>query len=170
MKTESGFTLIEMIITLTVAAIVLAMAVPGFSNLIRTNRVAAQTNELVSALNLARSEAVTRSMNVSVCTSDTGNDCTNTNWEEGWIVFTDAGTAGTVDGADQVLKVFQAVNSIAITGSGFANANYLQYRATGRADSSGTFTICPDRSGVRGRKVNVSTTGRIKVQLGGSCP
>lgn len=169
-KTGSGFTLIELIVTVTVAAIVLALAGSGFSHLIRNNRVAAQTNGLVSALNLARSEAVTRSAAVSVCASNTGTGCTATNWEGGWIVFVDGGTAGALDGSDRVLKVFNAAGAITIAGSGFTNAYYVQYRGTGRADSSGAFAVCPADSGLRGREVDVAATGRIGVKVKESCP
>ena len=64
---QRGFTLLELMITVAVLAILLSLGVPSFAETIRNNRVAAQTNELVTALSLARSEASKRGMPVSVC-------------------------------------------------------------------------------------------------------
>jgi type IV fimbrial biogenesis protein FimT len=65
-KKTGGFTLIELLITLAVLAIVLAFAVPSFTNLIENSRVTTQTNNLLAAVNLARSEAVKRGVEVSI--------------------------------------------------------------------------------------------------------
>lgn len=171
-KTESGFTLVELMITLAVAAIILAIATPDFSNLIQNNRITSQTNELVSALHLARSEAVTRSATVTVCTrNSTVEDCDNSaDWQDGWIVFVDGGDAGDVDGSDTVLKVYEpTTGGITIASASFTNAHHVQYRSTGRADSAGTLTLC--KSGLKGRIVQVSATGRINVtQTSSVCP
>ena len=90
MKKEHGFTLIEVIITIAIAAIILAIAVPSFVNFTRNNRVTSQTNELVSAFNFARSEAIRRGGVITV--SATGAD-----FNEGWCVHTGGGCAGLND-------------------------------------------------------------------------
>lgn len=92
-----GFTLVELLIVLGVGSILLAIAVPGYGFLMNTSRLAAVTNDLVTALQLARSEAVKRGMRVTVCkTGDAGtvpSACDATaNWHEGWLVFVDDGT------------------------------------------------------------------------------
>lgn len=90
MKRSRGFTLIELMITLVLAAIILTLAVPGFQDIIRNNRAATQSNELISALGLARSEAVKRGARVSLCPSTNQTNCTGgTDWSVGWIVFLD---------------------------------------------------------------------------------
>lgn len=103
MKRSRGFTLIELMITLVLAAIILTLAVPGFQDIIRNNRAATQANELVTALGLARSEAVKRGARVSLCPSADQASCTGgTDWSGGWIVFRDTaandGAAPVVDG------------------------------------------------------------------------
>lgn len=90
MKRSRGFTLVELMITLALAAIILSLAVPGFQDIIRNNRAATQANELVAALGLARSEAVRRGARVSLCPSTDQASCTGgTDWADGWIVFLD---------------------------------------------------------------------------------
>ena len=89
---NNGFTLIELMVTLGVAAILLSVGIPGFNGLIRDNRLTTDYNQFVSALNTARSEAVKRGVGVTTCKRNTaGTDCNNAgNWEDGWIIFTDA--------------------------------------------------------------------------------
>lgn len=102
MKRSRGFTLIELMITLALAAIILTLAVPGFQDIIRNNRAATQANELVTALGLARSEAVKRGARVSLCPSTNQATCTGgMDWSNGWIVFLD--TAAN-DGAAPVVS------------------------------------------------------------------
>jgi len=80
-----------MIITVAIAAIVLGLGVPGFQQLIRANRTVPEVNRLVTALSLARSEAVKRNATVAVCRAS-GSNCSlapGVNWENGWVVFAD---------------------------------------------------------------------------------
>lgn len=84
-------------VTLAVAAILLATAVPSFVSMVRGNRVLTEVNALVSDLQFARSEAVKRGQPVSVCPSSNGTSCLGTNaWHSGWIVFPDPSASGTV--------------------------------------------------------------------------
>lgn len=97
----AGFTLLELMITVTVLSILLGIAIPSFQDLMRRNRLATQTNELISSLALARSEAVKRGVRVTVCPANVNQDaCSDSgDWaENGMIIFTDGlGPVGTVD-------------------------------------------------------------------------
>lgn len=130
----SGFTLIELMVTLAVAAVILATAVPSFQTLMVNNRLATQSNQLVTALNLARSEAVKRNTLVTVCKSAnptaTPPACTTAgNWEQGWVVFTDGDTVGTIDGNDTVIRVFDRMNGTTLRGSATSPAGFPTARA-----------------------------------------
>lgn len=127
-SSTTGFTLVELIVTLAIAAILMTVAIPGFSNFVKDNRLVAGTNRLVTSLAYARSEAVKRGTAVSMCSSANGSACGGT-WKDGWIVFTDAGTAGTVDGSDTVLRVEDGPKAdLAISVSGKA---YVPFMSTG---------------------------------------
>ena len=90
MDKESGFTLVELLVTIIVATVLLATGVPAFKDFIKNNRVTAQTNDLISTIQLARSEALKRGSNMVICASDDKTTCTGKDtWADGWIVFSD---------------------------------------------------------------------------------
>ncbi len=123
-----GFTLMELMLALIIATLLATIAIPSFNSLIKKNRISIYTNNLVSSLALARSEAVKRGTQISLCASDNGVNCTHTSFQQGWIVFTDQDTAGTVDGNDAVLRVQEAATRLSFTITGNA---LVQYKPTG---------------------------------------
>lgn len=103
-----GVTLIELMITLVVAIVILAIGIPAFQSIQANSRAAAQANALVTALNLARSEAVGRGVPVAVCAAASPTTCAATAaWQGGWLVFTDAALDGT-PAADELVRAFAA--------------------------------------------------------------
>ena len=112
-RTQAGFTLIELMVTLVVAGILLMIAVPSFVSLTQTNRVAGEINGLAAALQYARAEAVKEGLPVTVCVSTNGTSCAAaaTPWQSGWIVFSDANGNQTVDSGELVLRRQQAWTS-----------------------------------------------------------
>ncbi len=105
---NQGFTLIELIVTIAIGGIVLGMGIPSFTEMMANSRMASFTNDLVTEIYVTRSEAVKRGTTVTICSSNDQATCANSNnWGIGWIIFQDAGTAGVVDGADEILYVHQ---------------------------------------------------------------
>jgi len=172
-RNHSGFTLIELMTTLLVAAVVLGIGIPAFNQFVATNQMAAGVNDLTSALHLARTEAVKRRANVTICPSanpmadppacDNGGT-----FSEGWVVFVDCtlaappvGTCGapnfTVANRIDVISTHAAmIDSLANNFSTFsANLNitpaYVTYSATGFPRQIGgtppvtDFQLCDDR-------------------------
>lgn len=88
-KSGGGFTLVELMVTLTVAAILAMIAVPSFRDTIRRNRVTSASNALLADLTYARGEAINRGQIVTLCPSTTGTGCAGgTNWSGGWMAYT----------------------------------------------------------------------------------
>lgn len=110
MKIHSGFTLIELMITVAVLVIVLTVAIPSFNSTIQNSRSTALANDLSGALNLARSEAVKRGAEVRVCPRNAaGTACSGTDWTAGWLVLVPGGAVLRVWDAPRGEAVIQQV-------------------------------------------------------------
>lgn len=149
-KHQSGFTIIELMVTLVVAAIILAIAAPSFRDFIANNRLTTTTNSFITAISFARSEAVKRTSNVQVvAVSPTSSN----EWGGGWQV---------VDSGGNVLRIFQSDPSVVtmddaggITTLTFDSRGFLANLAAGTSIS-----ICDNRDGETGRQITISATGR----------
>ncbi len=146
---DTGFTLIELLMTLIVVSIVVSLGAPALSDIIRNNRLTTQTNALVTALNLSRSEAIRRNVNITICASSDQATCTNDGWENGWIIM---------DDNNQVLRVFEPLEGLSSMAS---TAQSIQYTPTGFINGgvAVTFDLCA-KSGAPGRQINITPTGR----------
>lgn len=101
---QRGITLLELIVTISIASILMMVAAPSFQSIVIRNRIAANTNELLSALALARNEAIRRGAQVGICKSANGATCTTSGtWTQGWIVYAPGSPA------IEVLRVFAAL-------------------------------------------------------------
>lgn len=111
-RREGGFTLVELMITVAVLALVLGLAVPSLQAFIQRNTTASIANEFSAAISQARMEAITRNTCVTLCQSSTTGDtlptCSTTgdDWQRGWLIFTNASCAtGANPTADTLLKI-----------------------------------------------------------------
>lgn len=150
-----GFTLLELMTTLAVAAILVVVGVPGFVAFLQNTRATSHTNDLVTALNLARSEATQRGIVIRVCSSANGTACSgSSDWSTGWIVLTPD---------DEVLRSWPERTGGAAVLS--ANVNNVQFQPRGSVAAAGTlFQIrVPDCTGNQGRNVRVNVPGRVSV-------
>jgi type IV fimbrial biogenesis protein FimT len=160
-KTQHGFTLIELLTALAVVAILVGIATPSLRQFSASSRTVAATNSLVTALATARSEALRRSVPVTVCSSTNAQSCAASHdWSTGWIVFTDAtGTSGQLDGTDLLLQAWPAPGNMSVS----ADANTLQYNSRGMASLAAAVTFTTWVPGCRGQ-----TRTQIVVTVAGS--
>ena len=175
---SSGFTLIELIVTIAIAAILIGVAVPSFMELIRDNQTATQSTRFIADLNLARSEAVKRGINVFVCKSSDQATCTNgSNWESGWLVIADADRDAGFD-AGPILHVNQGLDTNFTLRPAVGNfSNWIRYDSNGAASGDGagndeTFRLCrPDSDAAQSRRIDIVATGRVNLTEGTTaCP
>ena len=157
-----GFTLIELMVTIAVAAIVLSLGVPSFERLIERNQLTANINELVASLNYARSEAVRRNQRVSICHSNDASSCSGTKFEEGWIIFTDQDQDGDRDNpADTILRVHSALPQSISLGENLSGN--LSFKPNGRADDNGRFVMCKNNDLTKARAIFITINGRVRL-------
>ena len=170
-----GVTLIELLVTITVLAILLTLAIPSFTNLIATNRATAEASLLANAFNYARSEAVRRGQNVYVTSANTNN---GTDWTQGWSVWAQAsGNPGQVfQAGDTALQNQGPFNGTAtLTG----DSGYLGFVSSGAlirppvvfsgSDNTGVnnelqFQLAVPGNASANKTIFVNLIGRVSIQ------
>lgn len=166
-----GFSALELLATLGVAAVLAGLAVPGFAAFRRSAGVSSAANELVWALHLARSSAVLRGQPITVCLSPDDSSCLQTSEGSaagGWIVFQAAGQAVVPQAAPSgpILHRFRLHEAVAVRGTRPA----VTFWPVARAGTTSTFEICDLEGRTPGRSIVVSQTGRPRVaQEAASC-
>lgn len=168
-----GFTLVEMMVVITISAILVSMGVPMMRNLIERNAVAGHVNSFVGAVNLARSEAMKRGIPVVVCRSANAETdkptCVSSGagWESGWIVFADRDADSQMDHASTDSDVLLRVQGT-ITDSGGIQQNAfrkLVFRPTGLMSSGASQLTFNSRSltADQQRRVCITVSGRTRL-------
>jgi len=164
MKKEHAFTLVELVVTLAIAAILVTVGVPSMRDLISNNRLVAATNTFVSTMNSVRSEAIKQGRNATLCVSSDLATCTGeTNWRLGWLAWVDSDSDGVLDSPGELLRIVEPLpNSITITPS-VAQSNF-QVDAQGAIGNPNVLlTVCDDRTGEMGKQLRIMATGGISL-------
>jgi type IV fimbrial biogenesis protein FimT len=170
MKKNSGFTLLELIITVGIIGVVTAIAVPSMNVYIKNDRLTTNINTLVGHLAYARSEAVTRSVQVGLCASDNMTSCSGDNWSLGWILFIDADANNTFTEGEEISRVKQALHSNNTMTYSIGNDAIVIYDPRGfTPNSNGSFSLCDDRSTANLKSISISVTGRVRKGGGTAC-
>ncbi|MES2675220.1 MAG: GspH/FimT family pseudopilin [Pseudomonadota bacterium] len=149
---QHGFTLLELMITVAIVAILSAAVIPSFSELIMKSRLTSQARGLMASALLARSEAIKRNQTVILCASNDGNSCNGT-WANGWIVVT---TDNLVVHKHKAAPKGFLINS-ALTS--------ITFSASGLGASMTTLTVCRSlpAAGKEERVLTISGTGRPSI-------
>lgn len=167
-----GFTLVELMVAIAVAAIVLTFGVPGFQSFVNGNRLAATANELVASLQTARMEAIRRNRRVVVCASANANAgdaarCAAAN-PDGWITFVDNDRSNAFGAGDTLLRNSVVDGSVDVTAFSVVvfRSDGLARDATGDlADRSLRLAIDTQQPSRNVRCIDIRTSGAVSVQV-----
>jgi type IV fimbrial biogenesis protein FimT len=172
---NQGFTILELMVTVAIAGILVSVAMPSFTESIIGNRLTTYNNELVGALNLARSEAIKRNQQVIVAR-------TGATWNLGWRVYVDVDrTAGNDDTfndngdaslcestEDCVLRIYPTLpTGYTINTNSFGT--FIRYTPSGQANLVGAFAICENNDTNGSKEINILATGRARLSGGTTC-
>lgn len=154
-RPSAGFTLVELIITLAMAAILIGIALPAFNDFMRQREMISRINDMVVAITYARSEAVRQGRAVSVVAADPDDD---NEWGGGYCVV--PGTPADCTGLD-VLRRFDAYDNATLTSDNGAAALVFNARGLLVANTQIAISLCSTDENVDpGRVVTVNRTGR----------
>ena len=162
---SQGITLIEMMIVIVILSILLAIAVPNFSNLIISNQISSNASDFVDSLRLAKKEANARRTTVTVCVRN-GNDCNaNGTWDNGWLVFLNGNGNTTVDNGETIIYEYEALDPrITFTAADINGGalGILSFTPSGNTNLTGsgaaTFTL-NNQDGTISRGIRVTVAG-----------
>lgn len=162
-STQRGFTLLELMVALSILSVLLCMAIPSFRDAGLPSQLRAVANSVVAATQVARSEAIKRNATVTLCVSSDGKTCGTGNWQQGWIV---------VGGGTVLHSEPPAPTGYRVTPVGGSNA--LSFDATGLGASPDSFTVCrlTPSVGAQERVVTITAAGRasVKTTTNRACP
>jgi type IV fimbrial biogenesis protein FimT len=157
---QHGMTLIELIVVLTLVAILAGIGAPAMSNLLRNSERQAAVTDYWHAIFLARSEAIKRNSVVVLCKSSDGQQCNNSadNWNGGWLVFDnqDHDEPATVDNGEPILRVYNKTPGMRIR----SNRKTFAFRPFAQGGVTGTIVFCDSRGDSSARAIIISHTGR----------
>lgn len=168
----AGFTLTELLVVIAISAILATSIAPFALSVVDEIRIRGYTNQFMSDLALARSEAIKRNSRVTLCKSENGVGCASSGgWQQGWIIFHDQNGNGTADAGEPVIRQMSALaQGFNLTGN-MPVSRYITYAATGTtqltsgAFQAGTVTICrASSSAVNARIIVINSAGRPRTR------
>jgi type IV fimbrial biogenesis protein FimT len=152
---KSGFTLVEMLVTISILAILLAIGAPAFKDLISSGNMVSNANGMIGAFNYARTEAIKRGGAVNV------DQVVAADWTGGIVVWVDAddgtGTLGVRDVGEE-LRLWPAFDNASAVSSAQAT---FSFSGTGEVNSAGVLDVCDDRTGEEGMQITILVSGVI---------
>lgn len=175
----AGFTLLEAMIVIAVAGILISLALPNFTEMIKNNRITTKANDLVTGFSTARQFAISRALTVFVCHSASADSAspscggTGSSWNTGYLIYvvkprtvTPTALAAYASSSHDLLRkqAFKSDDNITVTST--VASNYMGFSSTGLLAITAAIDVdlCDDRSAETGRRLNITTAGRINIQ------
>lgn len=160
---QNGFTIIELIICITIIAILLTIALPSFSNLLIENKVSSQVQKLTQTLQLSRTRAITNNIRVTICPIDKSTTCSK-DWSTGYMSFIDINGDRQYNENDTIIFQHTENNKkITLNWRAFGHKRSLQWLATGITNhQNGSFEFCYEGSPKKSRALFITKAGRIR--------
>jgi type IV fimbrial biogenesis protein FimT len=159
-----GFTIVELMVTMLILAILIGFAVPTFRDAALSSRLTAHANDLLASAQIARSEAIKRNAAVTLCVSTDGSTCADAGgWEQGWIIRTDDGVV--LQRQEALAPEFRVTEANELTD--------LQFPPTVVGVGPASFTVCRATPvGRQERVLTITVSGAASVQRTevGDCP
>lgn len=162
----AGFSLHDTLVALAVASVVTTIGIPAYGQVVSAQRMSSAVNDLVTALHLARSEAIRRGARAVLCPSSDGVNClvadAPTDWHVGYLIYIDENANRKRDDDEQVVRIISATTGIRIQSSRYRNQ--VTYLPNGLAyGTNTTFSFCDDSKNTPARAVILSNSGRPRV-------
>jgi len=169
-RQRQGFTALELIVTMSIIAILLATGVPAIKNYSWNLRMKTAMDLLQTDLNLARGFAVSHNIQTIICPATDSNDCSGqSTWQDGWMVFTDLNADRHKQAGEPLLKQAAAVAMMNISSSG-SRSNLRFYPSGSAPGSNTTILFCDKRGAAYAGTITISNSGRIRIQTNGREP
>jgi type IV fimbrial biogenesis protein FimT len=170
-KKQTGFTLIELMVTVAIASILVGVAAPSFSTILQGGAISVGANDLASSIRVARSEAIKRASRTVVCKSNNSMaiaaSCDNgASWGDGWIVFHDANVNGNRDADEDLLQAHEALKYGFSVTPDIVFADRVSFNAMGSTTTllgvyaSGNLNLS---YASESRQISLKSNGRIKI-------
>jgi type IV fimbrial biogenesis protein FimT len=169
-KRMSGFTLVEMVVVMTIAAILVGIGVPSFRYVTTSNRMSGEINGLLGDMQYARSEALKEGQIVTICSSIDGANCGNAPWDKGWFIFSDPTNAKTGGAALRVQKGFLGGDTLQFDNGASAitfNREGFAVEPMSVATAAITATLHDKTNNAGKTRCLVITAGRITTEMPG---
>ncbi|MBS0358603.1 MAG: GspH/FimT family pseudopilin [Proteobacteria bacterium] len=160
-----GFTLIEMLLVLAIISVILTLSLMSGFNLIERNRMTKEMDQIILAINFAKSAAVQYGTSVTLCKSVDKKTCSG-RWKDGQIVFLDPSIHGKVQSSENILRTFPALNDQSqLEWRGFYSNDFISFDPSGiQKLSAGSFKYSPSHETTEfAHKIILNRMGRIRI-------
>lgn len=161
-NTANGFTLLELMVSISILAITLSLGIPGLGEFMQNQNLRSENQRLHIDLLFARSMAVNQGQQVIICAASAGDGCADTPaWEQGWLIFIDSNNDREYQQSEQRLRIAAAMDSLQARSSIYRRKIRF-YPDGSAAGSAAKITICDSRGRNHARALVIANSGRIR--------